>query len=317
MSSSLSRFPIPIYFGADGALRTQQQQQQPVFYFPRMAPPKRKFAQLDLGRRVRARKQEEWEPEPAPESEEPSSDDGTDEDVSDADCDTAPAAVGLSTVSFGALARAQASLPAKTKQPLPETTTSTEHNSSSSSSKKAQKPKPKRTSKHAPTEQTSKRPVSRLREIIADPRRKPRDPRFDPLVSRGDETKAKKAYAFLDDYRESEMKDLRAQIKKAKGDAADHLKRQLKSLESKKLARKKKEEEEELLREHRQQEKELVAQGKKPFYLKKSEQKKQLLTKRYEGMTSRQVDKAIERRTKKIAGREKKELFSLQRPRVR
>jgi len=44
-----------------------------------------------------------------------------------------------------------------------------------------------------------------------------------------------------------------------------------------------------------------------------AEQKKQLLTKRFEGMSKGQVDRAIERKRKKVAGQEKKELDFLQR----
>ncbi|MCP6451527.1 rRNA biogenesis protein RRP36, partial [Klebsiella pneumoniae] len=73
-----------------------------------------------------------------------------------------------------------------------------------------------RSSKHAPQEQTSKKPVSRRREILPDTRRKSRDPRFDPLMGKLDEAKARKAYAFLDEYRDSEMADLRTQVKKSK-----------------------------------------------------------------------------------------------------
>lgn len=162
--------------------------------------------------------------------------------------------------------------------------------------------------------------MSRRREILADPRRKHRDPRFDPLVGSGhlDKSKAGKAYAFLDEYRDSEMGELRAQIKKTRdAEAKERLKRQLMSMESRKKATRKRHDEEALLREHRRQEKELVAQGKKPFYLKRSEQKERLLTKRYEGMSKGQVDKAIARKRKKVAGKEKKELDSLQRVRDR
>ncbi len=60
--------------------------------------------------------------------------------------------------------------------------------------------------------------------------------------------------------------------------------------------------------EHRKQEKELVKQGKKPFYLKKSEQKKRVLIDKFASMKKGQVDRAIERRRKKVAGKEKKEL---------
>ncbi|ODA78368.1 hypothetical protein RJ55_05749 [Drechmeria coniospora] len=238
------------------------------------------------------------------------------------DEETAP--VNISAVSFGALARAQASLPPPERRAKKAGAEMTEDDSNAKISireprKKEEKVKPpKRSSKHAPQEQSSKKPVSRRREILADPRRKFRDPRFDPPTGHFDESKSKKAYAFLDDYRDSEIADLRAQVKKTKdGDAKEVLKRQLLSMESKKKTRLRKEEAERVLAEHRQQEKDLVAQGKKPFYLKKSEQKKQMLTNRYESMSKGQVERAIERKRKKMAGKEKKELGALERVRSR
>ncbi|KAF7557510.1 hypothetical protein G7046_g6033 [Stylonectria norvegica] len=110
------------------------------------------------------------------------------------------------------------------------------------------------------------------------------------------------------------MADLRVQIKKAKDpDAKEELKRQLHSMESRRKSRVRKEEAEGLIEEHRRKEKELVAQGKQPFYLKKSEQKKKLLIDRYAGMSKGQVDHAIVRKRKKVLGKEKKELDYLQR----
>ncbi|KAG6031704.1 hypothetical protein E4U19_007953 [Claviceps sp. Clav32 group G5] len=297
-------------------------------------PIKRKMPSLGLQRRVRPRREDEQEPElvSASASEQSDSDDGSpDEDDSQADdqqdsedgssvtSESHAPKVDLSSVSFGALARAQASLPTKSKTSAqtPEETLTTNRSSSSSLFAKSSKPPaPKRSSKHAPQEQTSKRPVKRLREIIPDPRRKPRDPRFDPLVGKLDETRARKAYAFLDEYRETEMADLRAQIKKSKNPLdKEALKRQLMSMESRKKAQKKKDEEQTLLAEHRAKEKELVAQGKTPFYLKRSEQKKQLLVERFEKMSKSQVDRAIERKRKKVVGKEKKELGQLVRRR--
>jgi ribosomal RNA-processing protein 36 len=237
--------------------------------------------------------------------------------------------VDLSSISFGALARAQESLPPTDRKSKKSQAASKSIDMADGApqpripkSKSDQKVKPpSRSSKHAPLEQTSKRAVSRRREILPDLRRQPRDPRFGPLGGGGaqfDEAKARKAYAFLDDYRDSEMAELRLQIKKTKDPARkEDLKRELHSMESKKKARLRKEEQDNLLREHRKQEKELVAQGKKPFYLKKSEQKKQLLTERFKSMSKGQVDRAIERKRKKVAGKEKKELDSLQRVRNR
>ncbi|KAH7318706.1 hypothetical protein B0I35DRAFT_432779 [Stachybotrys elegans] len=302
---------------------------------------KRKPTSLGLERRVRPRREDDWEPEVGDdssaddvseegigrddESEDGSEIDSEEEEDSEADeaDDDNGAKVDLSTVSFGALARAQASLPPigrKKKKPAREETPSEEPEEAPSRTRKPLPPQiSHRTSKHAPQEMSSKRAVSRRREIIADTGPKHRDPRFEPLGdARVDAARASRAYSFLDEYRDREMADLRAQIKKTKdARAKEDLKRQLMSMESKKKARQRKEDEDKLLAEHRKQEKELVAQGKKPFYLKKSEQKKRLLMDRFAGMSKGQVDKAIAKKRKKVAGKEKKELDSLVRVRDR
>lgn len=301
---------------------------------------------MGLERRVRPRREEEWEPESDVDgsssaddavSEEGVGGDDDQDDGSASSNESNPDSYGseeepdgpkfdLSSISFGALAKAQASLPPSKKQkelsgkqdgedgekaPRPD------KRSASSSTMSA--PAPKRTSKHAPQEQSSKRPVSRRREIIATETKRSaaRDPRFDPVsgtAARLSETNASKAYAFLDEYRDKEIADLRAQVKKTKDwEKKEELKRQIMVIESRRRARKQKEEAERLLAEHRKKEKELVAQGKQPFYLKRSEQKKQLLVNRFAAMSKGQADKAMQKKRKKIAGKEKKELDSLQR----
>ncbi|PHH62178.1 hypothetical protein CDD81_7372 [Ophiocordyceps australis] len=297
---------------------------------------KRKLPLLELNRRVRARRQEDWEPEAAT-CESGDSDHGEDDDASEASTSKseshsqeeasesdaeAPPKVDTSSISFGALARAQASLAPSSRSKNPRSKSPLLLAPTSTRRKPDSKPqsKPKRSSKHAPQEITSKKPVSRRRDLPSTSvRAKPRDPRFDSLVNQSyDEVKARRAYAFLDEYRDSEVAELRAQAKRTKdADAKEQIKRRIMSLESKKRAQQRKDDEMRLLAEHRRQEKELVAQGKKPFYLKRSEQKKQLLTKRFESLTKSQVDRAIERKRKKVAGQEKKELGALQRVRSR
>ncbi|KAH6892067.1 hypothetical protein B0T10DRAFT_284016 [Thelonectria olida] len=320
-----------------------------------MALNKRKIGSTGLQRRVRPRREDDWEmnsadnqssssdddeieerssrrPNPGDDdSEEDDEDDseaesGSNEDSEDDDNEE-PAApkVDLSSISFGALAKAQASLPPSKRRSKSAPTPADDDDDDDDrqplprqSSSRKDDPKPKRSSKHAPQEQSSKRPVRRGRDFVPDdtqPRRQQyRDPRFDPLVGRLDEEKAHKNYAFLDEYRDKEMADLRVQIKKTKNlTEKERLKRELLSMESKKKSRVRKEEEQNLLKEHRKREKDLVAQGKTPFYLKKSEQKKQLLTERYASMSKGQVDRAIERKRKKYAGKEKKEMDYLQR----
>jgi len=166
-----------------------------------------------------------------------------------------------------------------------------------------------RTNKHAPAEVSSKKAVSRRREVVPVAKRIYRDPRFDPVSGPVDEVKFRKAYSFLDDYREDEMKELKAAIKTTKDeDAKEKLKRTLMAMESRKKAQVSKDKEREVLEKHRKEEKELVRQGKKPYYLKKPELKKRVLVERYGQMKGKQLDKVIERRRKKIEGKEKKKL---------
>lgn len=124
-----------------------------------------------------------------------------------------------------------------------------------------------------------------------------------------DEAKVRKAYAFLDDYREDEMKELKNRIKNTKDEETkEKLKRTLLSMESRKKAQARKDKEQEILDKHRKEEKELVKQGKKPFYLKKTEQKKRVLMDQYGTLKGKQLDHVIERRRKKVEGKEKKKM---------
>ena len=171
-----------------------------------------------------------------------------------------------------------------------------------------------RTSKHAPAEISSKRAVSRKREVVPTQKSIHRDPRFEPLYGAVDEKRTKKDYSFLDAYRDSEMLHLKLAIRKIKdGEGKEKLKRALLSMESRKKAQKMKEQQQEILRKHRKEEKEKIEQGKRPFYLKKADQKKKALIERFEGMKSTQVDKTIERRRKKKAAKERKGMPSTRR----
>jgi ribosomal RNA-processing protein 36 len=166
-----------------------------------------------------------------------------------------------------------------------------------------------RSSKHAPTEISSKKAVSRKREVVPVLKREYRDPRFEPTTGPVDHSKVQKAYSFLDDYREDEMKELKNAIKVAKDeDSKEKLKKALMSMESKKKAQIRKNKEQEILDRHRKEEKEAVKQGKKPFYLKKAEQKKRVLLDQFGELKGKQLDRVIERRRKKVEGKEKKRM---------
>lgn len=136
-----------------------------------------------------------------------------------------------------------------------------------------------------------------------------RDPRFETLSGLLDTNKLEKNYSFLNDYRTSEISVLKTSIRNAKDlTAKEALKRELLSMESREKARAAKEVQQEVLRDHRRQEREAVEKGKKPFYLKKREQKKLALVKKFEGMGEKKVERVIERRRKKKAGKERRSM---------
>lgn len=170
-------------------------------------------------------------------------------------------------------------------------------------------PEVNRSNKHAPMEVSSKKAVPRRREVVLVQKREARDPRFVPLGRPVDETKIRKAYSFLEDYREDEMRELNTAFRASNDeDEKEKLKRALTAMESRKKAQVRKDKEQEILDRHRKEEKELVKQGKQPFYLKKVEQKKRVIMEQYSELKGKQLDRVIERRRKKIEGKEKKKL---------
>lgn len=126
-----------------------------------------------------------------------------------------------------------------------------------------------RSSKHAPAIQSAKKAVSRKRQVIDAKKPKFRDPRFDTGPPTDDNTLSKR-YAFLNDYKNSEMNELRDAIKKTKNEAdKEKLKKKLTSMESQQKAQRNKDQQQDVLRQHKKKERELVKQGKQPFFLKK------------------------------------------------
>ncbi|RJE22253.1 hypothetical protein PHISCL_05391 [Aspergillus sclerotialis] len=239
----------------------------------------------------------------------------------------------LNNISFGALAKAQASMGPKKKRKVessnvtdPTPTTSpldtiraqireAREKKRLESAKSKNPEKLSRTSKHAPTVQSSKRAVSRKRTVIEPPAvPKARDPRFDATVlsnSSRAHPNAGNAYSFLDEYRKSELKELKEKLAKTKDpEQKEALKRAVRSAGDRLRSIENKKREQEVMAEHKRKEKQLIREGKKstPYYLKKSDLKNQALVKKYEGMGSRERAKALERRRKKIASKERKDM---------
>ncbi|KAH7321443.1 hypothetical protein BKA65DRAFT_80782 [Rhexocercosporidium sp. MPI-PUGE-AT-0058] len=286
-----------------------------------MSSIKRKAPETLLKRRVRPRRESSAELEDANEEpvEEADEDDegqrvedrdGSEE--SNSDDSEEEIADNAASISFGALAKAQASLEPGRKKKATKNKHGDNWENNEALERKAGRKDHRdfnRSSKHAPTEISSKKAVSRKREVVPVVKRAYRDPRFEAIGGPIDEARVSKAYAFLDNYREDEMKELRTAIKNCKDeDAKEKLKRALLSMESKKKAQLRKNKEQEILDRHRREEKELVKQGKQPFYLKKAEQKKRVLLDTFGELKGKQLDHVMERRRKKVEGREKKKM---------
>ncbi|KAG8701410.1 rRNA biogenesis protein rrp36 [Ceratobasidium sp. 395] len=173
----------------------------------------------------------------------------------------------------------------------------------------------KRSNKHAPTEVTSKRPVSRHRAVVDVQKITSRDPRFTPISGELDQAHFSKAYSFLPELQKSEASTLRASLAKARKQRAapetiDKLERALKHAESAVERAKREEREREVLSKAKKEEKAKREEGKGAWFLKKSAKRNMLLQAKFDDLAAsggqNAVRKAIDKRKKKLAQKEKK-----------
>ncbi len=173
----------------------------------------------------------------------------------------------------------------------------------------------KKKSKHAPTEASSKKPVSKIRQIpgLDNPKYKTlyKDIRFDTALGKADLSKVRKDYKFLDDYRQSEIDQINKMLKdpKVKNKLSDReirdMEYQAKSLKSRLDSLKNKDLQKEVLQKYKEQNK--GTNGGK-FYLKKSEQRKIIQKHKFDTMKASQREKVMERKRKRRLGKEFKQL---------
>ncbi|PBL01485.1 DUF947-domain-containing protein [Armillaria gallica] len=181
-----------------------------------------------------------------------------------------------------------------------------------------------RSSKHAPMEMTSKRPVTRRRTVVEVKTVQPRDPRFIPLSGELSEEKYRHNYAFLTQAHKSELQILRENLKRARKllvSSPKHLRSEregeveklelaVKRAESAVNKDRREEVERGALDKLKKEEKEKQGQGKGSWWMKEADKKKLLTRARYDALAQsggeRAVKKAIEKKQKKIGQKEKK-----------
>lgn len=167
--------------------------------------------------------------------------------------------------------------------------------------------KGKRENKNRPMEISSKKPVGRFREVIQAPKKVIRDPRFESLCGTLDVDGFKKRYNFLyESELPNEKEQLKKQMKKTKDpEVISGLKqrvawidKQLKSASSKHVDK-------EILVKHKKKEREAAKQGKQPYYLKKSDIRKQQLVEKFKELKeSGKLASFIEKKRRKNAAKD-------------
>lgn len=170
----------------------------------------------------------------------------------------------------------------------------------------------KREHKHRPVEMSSKRPVSVLRETLQTGRHHGRDPRFDALTAKGVGTGkvddlARKRYSFLyDEKLPQEKREIQEAMKKTKSDAKKaELKEQLTRLSQQSQSEGARRRKDAASEQERAKRREARESGKTPYYLKKSEKKKQEMLAKYEELkASGKLERFMEKRRKKNAAKD-------------
>jgi ribosomal RNA-processing protein 36 len=167
----------------------------------------------------------------------------------------------------------------------------------------------KRDAKNRPMEMSSKRAVGRYRDVVETPGTKRRDPRFDQMSGKLNQDLFEKSYGFLDKYKQDEEQMLKAQMLKEK-DPEEKLKLQniLMRMVSVRTATTEAKRKQSIKRDRKRTEQELVKEGKQPFYLKKSDQKKLELIDKFKQLGDKNVDKILEKRRKRNATKDHKKV---------
>jgi ribosomal RNA-processing protein 36 len=210
----------------------------------------------------------------------------------------------MSSVSFGALNRAQRELAEEQQSGSedemldsdsdgpPEEETSGPH---------------KRRSKHAPAEASSKRPVSWIRDVPGLDKKKTdtlyRDIRFDAAYGKADLARTRKDYAFLNEYREKEIEEMTKLAEKTKDlDERAKLRTAIQAQQSRLKTMKDRDFEHEVLSKHKKENRN------SNYFLKRSDKRNLVLKEKFKTMKKKDVDRVIERRRKKNASKERKQM---------
>nr|XP_056709042.1 ribosomal RNA processing protein 36 homolog [Euleptes europaea] len=179
--------------------------------------------------------------------------------------------------------------------------------------KKPTKPKERQSSnKHRPLEISAKKPVPFLRQVVPVKKKVPRDPRFDDLSGEYNPEVFEKTYAFLNDLKKKEKEVVQKQLKKCRNvEQQNKLQQLLKRMTQQEDAQKKRQKEREKDLVLKEEQRELAKQGKKPFYLKKSDKQKLELAEKYKELKKNgKLESFLSKKRKRNAAKDRRKLPS-------
>ncbi|WJX57732.1 hypothetical protein P8452_43260 [Trifolium repens] len=175
--------------------------------------------------------------------------------------------------------------------------------------KRGEKEKLKRANKNRPMEASSKKPVPAFRDVIQAPKKVVCDPRFESLCGTVDLDGFRKRYNFyFENDLPAEKQALKKKLKKYKNpERRSEIEERLALVDKQLKSGPPKNVETQILAKHKKKEREAAKQGKRPFYLKKSEIRNQGLIEKYDHLkSSGKLDSFIEKKRKRNAAKDRK-----------
>ncbi|XP_055582170.1 ribosomal RNA processing protein 36 homolog isoform X2 [Falco cherrug] len=166
--------------------------------------------------------------------------------------------------------------------------------------------------KKGPVEMSAKKPVPFLRQVISVTKKVHRDPRFDDLSGEYKPEIFMKTYSFLDSIKKQEKEMVQKELKKCRDiEQKEKLQQLLNRMTQQEQAQKKQQKLRERELSLKRQQRELAKQGKKPFFLKKSEKRKMELAEKYaELKRSGKLESFLNKKRKRNAIKDKHRLPS-------
>jgi ribosomal RNA-processing protein 36 len=175
--------------------------------------------------------------------------------------------------------------------------------------------KPKKT-KNGPVEITSKKPTTRKRMIL-NTLTKSRDPRFDSLSGKYNPELFERSYGFIGEIQKNELIQQKNILKDNKGEFSEEELQNLKKktdIMSSRLALSERTKLQQIEKNQwKKKEASLISNGKKPYFMKNSQMKTQMLIKKFKEIPLNMIDKVLEKKRKRNATKQQVKIPSKRR----